>query len=1216
MSWRKKSFLLFISALLVVSTMWAAVTVITDLVVEAGEWTEFGERTTAPPSKTLSSILSGDGKTRVQFMTENYGNNGLGSITFYRRAPSGWEKWGDDILGTVTQPIALYGDVSYDGTRVAYRVLNRFREEILQAGELTPVPGLLLGATDPAAPNGSCQADNGAGCPGLAWGSADEVSAGSISANLHAAINGDEGYSLYAVTDAPTDLSLARFLTVRLRVVSPADLADPQGSTPVTVSIGCSSGCAESVQVGMPNDGTWVDATVSLRGLTDEQAGDITRPFIITLEGKNTGLVLELERVEYSGAGDLINVVDYIDGNSSLVASYANRSYNPAIAQLSPDGATLVVSGWCQFYDVAGSCYGGSFEGFTEVFEIGIGALRRRGQVISGVVPLNFQVFPSIDSSGNTLAIGNWNIGINIGAVPTGARVYSFDGALWHEEFFIANESLGYLVPYLSEDGSVLLVSEHGYLYPGSAGGYGDSTGTYEDSAINAGRIRRFHKIDDEWAEVGLPLIGKSEDQLSIIYPNGINADGSVVITRTLGVLGGSLARSARPADDMESHRTVELFGQSVTLPDGTSIAGSQVLQRYRARSQSNESLTSEARVLAYRQGGWRQVGSALSIDLPQDGLRPLGSISSDGLMMSVAQNFNCGRDPTTPECPDGAIATDQTYTFTPLTDRLALESLYSATAGESWGRDTGWLRDSEHCSWYGVLCDGDGFVSALWLDDNDLAGNIPDQIGNLRYLRSLDLSENSLSGALPATVSQLKDLSQLFLGNAGLSGALDSGLGNLSGLQYLELGGNQFSGMTSDLGKLSQLRLLDISGNSFIGGFPDDGAWPLIEHLNMASIAVSGELPTDLSSLSQIRFLNLGGNAFSGRLPKSLEELQTLKTIDLSNNQFSGPVSEPLGAFLSARESALTGNAFNCPYPSALEQYFTEAGEACVPPSAPSPPVIISTDPGDGEIALVVSVPSDGGAKVITYDAFCSDGRSSFAGSSKTNRIVVSGLTNGESYTCSVTATNSAGLTSDSSALTSPIVPEELIPGLPIWLLYEATKSHKSNSMTVLRDGRVDPKWTGGLRGFDEGIDYNVCIEASGCPNLEWEIVGDEERNDVLEIRHTGAAFAGFFIQAFDPGLDMNDFYDGHVNFDVKVVEAGASPGVTMKIDCIYPCGSAEQDIGSKGRNGWETVQIKVTDLVSSGLQLDTVTTGLTIWPSRPQEGVVYRLDSIYWSE
>ena len=49
-------------------------------------------------------------------------------------------------------------------------------------------------------------------------------------------------------------------------------------------------------------------------------------------------------------------------------------------------------------------------------------------------------------------------------------------------------------------------------------------------------------------------------------------------------------------------------------------------------------------------------------------------------------------------------------------------------------------------------------------------------------------------------------------------------------------------------------------------------------------------------------------------------------------------------------------------------------------------------------------------------------------------------GLTNGVGYSCSVTATNAAG-TSTASATSPPIVPEYIPVGLPIWLLYEASK-------------------------------------------------------------------------------------------------------------------------------------------------------------------------------
>ena len=109
------------------------------------------------------------------------------------------------------------------------------------------------------------------------------------------------------------------------------------------------------------------------------------------------------------------------------------------------------------------------------------------------------------------------------------------------------------------------------------------------------------------------------------------------------------------------------------------------------------------------------------------------------------------------------------------------------------------------------------------------------------------------------------------------------------------------------------------------------------------------------------------------------------------------------------------------------------------VPLVIPSAPQIIDIDYGNEEIYLTVS--DSGGSEITNYNAICSAaGIPAAAGTSSTPRITVSGLTNGVSYTCSVRATNAAG-TSALSASSPPIVPEYIPTGLPIWLLYEASK-------------------------------------------------------------------------------------------------------------------------------------------------------------------------------
>jgi hypothetical protein len=112
--------------------------------------------------------------------------------------------------------------------------------------------------------------------------------------------------------------------------------------------------------------------------------------------------------------------------------------------------------------------------------------------------------------------------------------------------------------------------------------------------------------------------------------------------------------------------------------------------------------------------------------------------------------------------------------------------------------------------------------------------------------------------------------------------------------------------------------------------------------------------------------------------------------------------------------------------------------GSSASDTEAPSTPQITNTDYGNEEIYLTVA--DSGSSPITSYTATCTDGTAQYTGNSSTARITVSGLTNGVGYSCSVTSTNAAG-TSKASASSPPIVPEYIPVGLPIWLLYEASK-------------------------------------------------------------------------------------------------------------------------------------------------------------------------------
>ncbi|KAJ9179494.1 hypothetical protein P3X46_011276 [Hevea brasiliensis] len=67
-------------------------------------------------------------------------------------------------------------------------------------------------------------------------------------------------------------------------------------------------------------------------------------------------------------------------------------------------------------------------------------------------------------------------------------------------------------------------------------------------------------------------------------------------------------------------------------------------------------------------------------------------------------------------------------------------------------------------------------FLHVLDLSNNNFSGNIPDQISNLTNLEKLDLSENNLSGEIPASLKGLHFLSSFSVANNDLQGPIPSG--------------------------------------------------------------------------------------------------------------------------------------------------------------------------------------------------------------------------------------------------------------------------------------------------------------------------------------------------------------------------------------------------------------------------------------------------------
>ena len=172
-----------------------------------------------------------------------------------------------------------------------------------------------------------------------------------------------------------------------------------------------------------------------------------------------------------------------------------------------------------------------------------------------------------------------------------------------------------------------------------------------------------------------------------------------------------------------------------------------------------------------------------------------------------------------------------------------------------------------------------------------------------------------------------------------------------------------------------------------------------------------------------------------------------------------------------------------------------------------------------------------------------------------------------------------------------------------------------------IVFDDAIDATWDVGMGGADDGSGFALYTDGTNPANKSnWAIVNADDplRGQVIDITfNDSAAFGVWFIQS-SAGVDMSAYTGGSLIFDIRVLSYGSNTsGMTMKVDCVYPCTSGDQPIGVVGDGGvWETVTIPVAQLQAGGMNPATVNTGLVIFPNYGQQlgGINFRLDNIRW--
>ncbi|XP_074284266.1 receptor-like protein EIX2 [Silene latifolia] len=193
--------------------------------------------------------------------------------------------------------------------------------------------------------------------------------------------------------------------------------------------------------------------------------------------------------------------------------------------------------------------------------------------------------------------------------------------------------------------------------------------------------------------------------------------------------------------------------------------------------------------------------------------------------------------------------------------------------------------------------------LGTIILADNQISGPIPNSFCQLTSLKSLSIQNNSLSGEIPKCLVNFSSLSFVRLSYNKLKGSIpcfnnsDSYRSILGKVFYLYLNDNMLTGeIPSCLSDLTNLKVLDIGGNQLSGKMLKWFSAEKFRELQILRIRgnkFSGPIPSLICSLPHLQIMDLAHNHFKGYIPRCLSNLRAMTSPNASQMTVVTDISE-----------------------------------------------------------------------------------------------------------------------------------------------------------------------------------------------------------------------------------------------------------------------------------------------------------------------------------
>ena len=209
---------------------------------------------------------------------------------------------------------------------------------------------------------------------------------------------------------------------------------------------------------------------------------------------------------------------------------------------------------------------------------------------------------------------------------------------------------------------------------------------------------------------------------------------------------------------------------------------------------------------------------------------------------------------------------------------------------------------DLRYCNIYGEIPDSIGQLSnlmKLFLSNNSISGELPSSISNLIKLQFLDLNCNNLTGEIPNSICDMINLKELLISGNDLSGEIPLNIGNLKNLTVLSLGGNNLEGeLPSSIKNMTSLSEVYINDNNISGSISNilNSLPHSVSYLELQNNNISGEIPSTIGDLYDLFYIDMSNNNIEGEIPASIGNLSLLEYLYLANNNLTGQIPSTIG--------------------------------------------------------------------------------------------------------------------------------------------------------------------------------------------------------------------------------------------------------------------------------------------------------------------------------